>query len=511
MGHLIRERAELTPDRPFLSFGDRTLSFGEVDQVSNQVANALATLGIRVGDRVAIMLPNGLDFPTLWLGVAKLGAVVVPCNPSYQAADLGYILRDSGARLIIVDRERLDVVTRVKADAPALERVLPLGRRSGELLPMIAAAPDGWSMDHLDAGFLVTLQYTSGTTGFPKGCMLTHEFWLRIAGATGETGLGLGPDDVNMVVTPWYYMDATWNMLLCADKGMRLVILPRFSASTFWKSVQENGVTYCYCLGVMPVVLLKQPEDPAVERGHRLKMVSCSGIVPELHAELERRWGVPWREAYGTTEVGGPLLVPFDDGASVGSGALGRPINGYDAKVVDTDGRDVPVGETGELLVRGPGLMRGYWNNPEATAAWLVDGWARTGDLMFKDDRGYFHIVGRLKEMIRRGGENVAAAEVEAVLAQHPAVRGAACVAVKDAIRGEEVKAFVQLQPGHSPADTPPESILGFCRNRLAPFKVPRFLTFIDAFPLTPSQRVEKHKLSNDQSGAYDAITKAWN
>jgi crotonobetaine/carnitine-CoA ligase len=160
------------------------------------------------------------------------------------------------------------------------------------------------------------------------------------------------------------------------------------------------------------------------------------------------------------------------------------------------------------LLMRGPGMMLGYWKNPEATAAWLRDGWAHTGDLVSQDQRGYYHLVGRLKEMIRRGGENIAAAEVEAVLTEHPAIQAAACVPVLDDIRGEEVKAFVQLQPGMR---VEPEVLLGFCREKLAGFKVPRYLAFIDQFPLTPSQRVEKHRLDRTRLGAYDATTKTWN
>lgn len=520
LGHLIRRRARISPAATFLRFEGRTLSFGELERRTNQCANALAGLGIAKGDRVGVMLPNGLEFPTYWLGITKLGAVVVPININYREADLGYILRDSGARLVITDSERVERVRTVAATCPEVERVLlgapndgsssstgPNDDRFDRLLTQSGAE---LSIDHLGSTDLATLQYTSGTTGFPKGCILTHEFWIR-QGSFGADLKAFSPSDVMLITTPFYYGDAGWNMSLCLQVGMELVILPKFSASTFWRSVKETGTTFFYCLGTMPVLLLKQPEDPAVDRGHQVRFVSCSGIPPQLHAEIERRWGVPWREAYGTTEIGGALIARLEWTDTVGTGALGRSSPGYQVRLIDEQGHDVPDGAIGQLIVRGPGLSLGYWNKPEATAAWMKDGWAHTGDLMYRDPHGYYHIVGRLKDMIRRGGENIAAAEVEAALAEHPAVRSAACVAVPDEIRGEEVRAFVLLNPNSSPETVSPTILLDHCRARLAGFKVPRFISYVDQLPLTPSQRVEKHRLPHDRTGAFDAVTNTWN
>lgn len=516
IGALLADRARRFTDREFLRFEGRSLSFAGVEQRSARVANALAALGIERGDRVGIMLPNGLDYPVTWLGVIRLGAVVVPCNTGYGDRDLGFVLQDSGARAVVTDAERALFVAAVGRDCSMLERILVWGAESSPdpatagFDPLVRAASASWSDAALGPGDLATLQYTSGTTGFPKGCMITHEYWLRLAdGAAREARLGDG--DVNLIVTAWYYMDAGWNLLLCCIKGIPLVILPRFSASTFWRSIVENGATFFYCLGTMPTVLLKQPENAVLERGHKVRAVICSAIPPTLHAAIEARFGCIWREGYSTTEIGPACLtVPLDDASTVGSGAMGRPAPGAEARVVDPAGEEVSRGEVGELLMRGPGMMLGYWQNPEATAAWLVDGWAHTGDLVFEDERGYYHIVGRLKEMIRRGGENIASAEVEATLCEHPAVRSAACVPVADEIRGEEVKAFIQLQPGAPPESAAPEALLAFCRGKLARFKVPRYFAYIDEFPLTPSQRVEKHRLDRTARGAWDAVVGEW-
>jgi crotonobetaine/carnitine-CoA ligase len=513
LGRLLRDRAARSPDRFFLRYEGSRLTFREAWTQSARVANALGALGIVKGDRVGIMLPNGLEYPITWLGIVSLGAVVVPINVNYRDADLSYVLADSGARVVVALAEFVPILESVRARCRAVERLAvwdaPPHAEVVDFRAAVAAAGDGLDVDGLGPGDLSVLQYTSGTTGFPKGCMLPHEMWLRAGGNAAEAG-GFTEDDVVLIMTAFYYGDAGWNMALCLIAGAELVILPRFSATTLWRSVRESGATFFYCLGSMPVMLMKQPEDPAVDRGHKLRFVSCSGIPRDAHAAIERRWGVRWREVYGTTEIGGPLMARLEDTETVGSGSVGRLVAGYEARLVDPSGREVGVGPVGELYVKGPSLSLGYWNNPDATAAWMRDGWAATGDLMRRDHRGFYYLVGRTKDMIRRGGENIAAAEVEAILCQHPAVRNAACVAVLDEIRGEEVKAFVELQPGATPETAAPPAILGFCGERLARFKVPRYLAYVGEFSLTPSQRIEKHRLSREPTDCWDGVTGGW-
>ncbi len=518
--HLLRVRAEEAPNRGLLRFQGIEATYLEVEQRSNRIANALRARGITKGDRIGIMMPNSIEFPSVWLGIVKAGAVVVPLNISYQERDLTYLLTNSGARLVFAGADQASILLAVRPACPALEALLTLGTgtpgASGviDLRSELTGASTACPIDSVRRSDLVTLQYTSGTTGFPKGCMLTHQYWLFL-GTYAARASDLGPDDIILTTTPFYYMDPTWNLVMALFCGAKLVILPKFSPSSFWRTVQEERITFFYCLGTMPVFLLKQPENPELEHGHRVKHVICSGIVPQLHAEFERRWGVPWREAYGTTEFGPPISVSREDTGSVGSGSMGVVLKEYELRVVNDHGHDVPDGEVGELIGRGPGMMTGYWMMPEATAAWMRDGWAHTGDLVRRDSRGYYYLIGRLKDMIRRAGENIAAVEVEGVLAEHPAVSAAACVPVPDDLRGEEVKAFIVLQPGHTRETTPPESILAFARTKLAAFKLPRYVEYVDRFPLTPSERVEKHKLlaekPDQRIGAFDATTKTWN
>ena len=507
LGHLLRARAASDGARVFLRFGDLAVTFAEADRRTDQVAAWLMAQGIQRGDRVGVMLPNGLDFPVAWLGIAKAGAVMVPLNMQYRAHDLAYTLGDAGARLVLADPACAPVLAACGASTCEVSPGQLALTGMGGIGEALDAAPTGGEIV-VGPDDLLNIQYTSGTTGSPKGCMLTHEYWLLLS-ARAARFASMTRDDVALTAQPFYYMDPQWNVGMCLAAGCSLVILPRFSASTFWRSVQATGTTFFYVLGTMPVFLLKQPPDPVVERGHRVRFVSCSGIVPQLHAAFEERWGVPWREAFGMTETGVDLVVPVDDVASVGSGAVGRPVEGKEARVVDAEGHPLGDGEVGELCVRGRGMMRGYWNKSEATAERIRDTWLHTGDLAWRDARGYYHLVGRLKDMIRRGGENISAVEVEGVLAEHPAVRAAAVMPVPDELRGEEVKAFVQRQEG---AVVEPSELVAFVRDRLAAFKVPRFIEFVDDFPRTPSERVAKHQLVRDdpRRGAWDATINAW-
>jgi crotonobetaine/carnitine-CoA ligase len=438
---------------------------------------------------------------------------MVPVNTQYRAKDLQYVLHDAGASLLIADPGFVPAIDDIRRQLPELREVITLApgavaasihSESGAGHPRPSGRPEVGPDD------LLNIQYTSGTTGEPKGCMLTHEYWLLLA-ERAATFARMRPGEVAITAQPFYYMDPQWNVAMCIASGASLVMLPRFSASTFWRSVAECGATFTYVLGAMPVFLLRQPPDPAVERGHRLRFVACSGIVPSLHAEFEARWGVPWREVFGMTETGADLMVPVEDASSVGTGAMGRPIPGKEACVMDENGHLLGDDEVGELCLRGRGLMRGYWNKPEATAERVRDGWLHTGDLVVRRTTGYYHMVGRLKDMIRRGGENISATEVEGVLAEHPAVRAAAVVAVPDDLRGEEVKAFIQLQPGtaHDPA-----AVVAFVQQRIAAFKAPRYVAFVNDFPRTPSERIAKHRLqtpgADPRLGAWDALTGQW-
>lgn len=488
---LLTQRAQEAPDREFLRFGDWSWTFADIDAWTSRLAHRMAQVdAVRAGDRVAIMLPNVVHWPVVWLAALKAGAVVVPVNCAYQRADLAFVLRDSGARVVFTDSERSGLVSQVVAEEGLDVRVVDVADDGSEPFP--AVAPELGA----EADTLANLQYTSGTTGFPKACMLTHGYWTRL-GWICAAATGLDSADVLLSTQPFSYMDPQWNTALALTIGAPLVVLPRFSASTFMADVRRHRATFCYVLGSMPTLLFKQP--PADDdRDNDLRMVLCSGIPVALHAELEERWGAPWREVYGMTESGIDLISPFGDDAAVASGSLGRPVPTKQVRVVvpgDATRAEVAAGEPGELVIAGVPMMDGYWNRPDATDQTLRDGWLHTGDLVVRRPDGGIQLVGRIKDMVRRGGENVACVEVEAALERDERVVASAVVAEPDEVLGEEVKAFIQLAQG-APADrATAQSILERAGAQLARFKVPRYVEFVADFPRTPSERVAKPAL----------------
>ncbi|WP_328529919.1 AMP-binding protein [Nocardioides sp. NBC_00368] len=492
LSQLLAQRAQDSGDREFLRFGEWSWTYAEIDAWTSRLAHRLIEVdGIRPGDRVAIMLPNVVHWPVTWLAVLKAGAVAVPINCGYQRADLAFVLTDSGARVVFTDAERAGLVAEVLADEPGLTgvRIVEVPDDGSEPFPVTAPGVP------VVGETLANLQYTSGTTGFPKACMLSHDYWARL-GWICAAATGLGAEDVLLTSQPFSYMDPQWNTALALTLGAPLVVLPRFSASTFMSDVRRHQATFFYVLGSMPTLLFKQPPT-AEDRENDLRMVLCSGIPVALHAQLEERWGAPWREVYGMTESGIDLFSPFADTAAVGSGSLGLPVPSKQVRVEDpaTPGEEVPPGEPGELVISGVPMMNGYWNRPDATADVLREGWLHTGDLVVRRPDGGIQLVGRIKDMVRRGGENIACAEVEAVLERDDRIVAAAVVAVPDELMGEEVKAFVQLREGVPDDRATAQDLLESAGAQLARFKVPRYVEFVADFPRTPSERVSKPAL----------------
>jgi carnitine-CoA ligase len=498
----LRRAAQTWPQRVAWRFdpGDR-FTFAEVDRLSAGYAQVLHDRGVRRGDRIAVMVANRPAFPLTWLALARLGATMVPVNTRYQSADTEHVLRSSAATGIVAGPEFSELLERLPGDVPALRHVHPTA-----ILEKAAAAAgeEASAMTDPDPADTANIQFTSGTTGHPKGCVLSHEYWTRLAGGLVTEFPYLSAGDVMLTAQPFHYIDPQWNVAAALISGAELVILDGFHPSTFWSKIREHHVTYFYCLGAMPALLLRMPADP-LDREHAVRAVQCSAIPPALHRQLEDRWGVPWYEAFGMTETGADLRVTDrDHDELVGTGCMGGPVSYRQARIVTADDEVVPAGQTGEIALRGPGMMDGYLDNPQATAAALRGGWFHTGDLGWMDDTGRVYHAGRLKDMIRRSGENVAAREVEEILLTHPGVQLAAVTGVPDEIRGEEVKAYY-VATGVGPQD-----LAAYCRDKLAAFKVPRFWQAEDDLPRTDSQRVAKTQLGQLRGAVFDAADGTW-
>jgi carnitine-CoA ligase len=483
------------PTRPAWTFplGER-LTFADVADQSATLAAGLAARGVEAGDRVAVMLSNTAAFPLVWLALAQLGAAMVPLNPSYRSADLEHLLRTARCRAVVSrpqDWESLIASTTETAALPPVWDVADLvGHLASSTVRRVTAADD-----------CLNVQFTSGTTGRPKGCNLSHEYWITLGRSLITEFPRLDDQDVMLTAQPFYYVDPQWNVVAALLAGALLIVLDGFHPSTFWDEVRAHQVTYFYCLAAMPTLLLTTLPT-ASDTDHQVRVVQCSAIPPARHRELEQRWGVPWFEAFGMTETGADLRVnETDHDELIGSGCVGAPASHREVRIVGADACAVGPGESGELQLRGPGMMSGYFDDPVATAAAFDGEWFRTGDLAHLDEAGRVYLDGRIKDMIRRSGENIAAREVEDVLMTHPDVQLAAVLAVPDELRGEEVKAVVVQAPGAEPSA---QALAAYAAERLAAFKVPRFWEFRTSLPLTASQRVAKAALGPPVGPVHD-------
>ena len=515
IGALIEAAAAEAGDAMLWHFFEsgETITYREMHAQVHRLAAGLQAIGIGKGTHVAVMLPNVPAFPLTWLALGLLGAVMVPVNVGYQPRELAYVLNDSDAAFLVVDASRAELVRHAceagdigieASHCVVVGRAELPGAHAWAVLAAFDAAPALPAVTHDD---LLNIQYTSGTTGFPKGCMLTQQYWL-VCGKVNAFR-----DDRRyrrlLASTPFYYMDPQWLLLMTLYQRGTLYVAARQSASRFTGWLRRFDIEFC----LFPYVVYKQPPAatdavPSVIRGN------VYGVPKGIHALLEERFDFCAREAFGMTEVGSAMFMPIEAVDMVGSGSCGKPSPFRECRIVDSDGHEVPQGEIGELVIRGPGILRGYYNKPEATAQALRGGWFHTGDLFRQDERGYFHIVGRAKDMIRRSSENIAAREVEAVLNSVPAVLESAAVGVPDEMRGEEVKAYLVLRDGVAPTPGLLDEVIATCSAQLARFKVPRYYCFRSTLPKTPSLKIAKQVLKHEAACAreptFDRVTMRW-
>lgn len=509
LGQLVARAAELWPNKiawHFDTTGEQ-FTFAQVHHLSGSLASRLKDAGVCSGSKVAVLAANTPEFPLAWLALARLGATMVPVNVSYRLADAGHVLGHSAATLLVASGAFTNLANQLVNGSEGQLTLFCLDAGS-----LSTGPADMDELDRSSVDSITNVQYTSGTTGLPKGCMLSNEYWLSLAASLIAETPKLDHHDVLVTAQPFHYIDPQWNVAVALLIGARLVIVDRFHPSTFWDCIRRHEVTYFYCLGLMPTLLLKMPASE-LDRQHCVRAISCSAIPAHLHRELESRWGVPWYESFGMTETGADLGVNAEEHDQLlGTGCLGRPRKHRQAAIVDQEGHSVDPGTTGQLLLRGHGLFSGYSENREATDTAMNQGWFATGDLARADVEGRIYYQGRTKDMIRRSGENIAAAEVEAVLQRHPLVRLAAVVPVTDELRGEEILAFLVAQDSHIPTAEVIAEAARFCRQELAYFKTPRYWRVAGQLPLTPSERVAKQKLLLDDplQGAWDSKTEEW-
>jgi acyl-CoA synthetase (AMP-forming)/AMP-acid ligase II len=479
----------------------RRFSYAEAATEVERLRTAYAAAGYGHGHRAGLLLLNRPEFVFHFFALNALGVSVVPINPDWRSTELEYLVNHSEISVAACVPEH---AAALRAAAAAAGRSLALTGPEGDAIgpapaPGLARPPD------IDSE--CALLYTSGTMSRPKGCVLPNEYYLHAGHWYAHVG-GLCEvrQGVERLLTPlpMMHMNAMAYSLMCMMlTGGCLVLLDRFHPRTWWESVRACRASIIHYLGVMPALLLAAPED-AGDRPHQVRFGFGAGINPRHHAAFEARFGFPLLEAWAMTETGaGAVVIANREPRHVGSACFGAPGSDVECRIVAEDGADVATGTAGELLVRHAGerpqfgFFRRYLKDETATSEAWRGGWFHTGDLVTRDSAGQMRFVDRKKNVIRRSGENISAVEVESVLAQHPAVRAAGITAVPDALRGDEVFACVVLNSIADASEDLARELVAFCRSRLAYFKVPGYIAFCQALPLTPTEKIQRRNLSD--------------
>jgi long-chain acyl-CoA synthetase len=487
---VFEQTARLRPDAPALRYFEDTTSFGRLDDLASRFASLLAKRGIGKGDRVAILTQNDPEFVIAQYGAWKRGAIVVPLNPMFKWKELEYHLSDSGARALV----KLD-----ELETPPVEHTFTVGefreRLGGE-------APEDGAREPVTPDDIAYLVYTSGTTGPPKGAMCLHRN-IAFNAEVYRTWMRIGPDDGLLGMAPLFHITGiVAGMALSALAGAPLILYHRFDAAETLRLVERWRPTMTVAAITAYIALMNHPDSATRDFRSMTKCYSGGApVAPGVGARFQERLGAYIHNIYGLTESNSPShATPLDGRAPVdpASGALsiGVPIPDCEAKVVDLADRDreAAPGEMGELALKGPMMFPGYWNKPEETARAHHGGYFLTGDVAVMDERGWFYLVDRKKDMIVASGFKVWPREVEDVLYQHPAVKEAAVVGVPDEYRGETVKAYVALRSdwvGRVSAD----EIVAFCKERMAAYKYPRQVEFRDEIPKTATGKFLRRAL----------------
>jgi long-chain acyl-CoA synthetase len=477
------------PERAAVRLDDLLLTYDELDERSGRVAGLLAAQGVEPGDRVALLLPNVPQFPILYYGALRAGAVVVPMNPLLKAREIEYYLQDSGARLLFAWETTVAEATKgaeaaeaghIPVAAAAFDRLLA---EQSPQTPVVSRADDDTAV----------ILYTSGTTGKPKGAELTHANLRRNARVTATTLLRLEPGDVVMGCLPLFHsFGQTCGLNAAVDSGACLTLVPRFDPAKALEVIQRDRVTVFEGVPTMYVALLNHPGRGEMDtRSLRLCVSGGAALPAEVLRGFEDAFGCVILEGYGLSETSPVASFNHPDRVRK-PGSIGTPIDGVELRLVGPAGDEVPAGEVGEIAIRGHNLMRGYWGNEDATREAIPDGWFRSGDLARQDEDGYFFIVDRKKDLIIRGGYNVYPREVEEVLYEHSAVAEAAVVGLPHPTHGEEVGAAVVRKPG---AEATPAELQAFCRERLAAYKYPRHVWLEAALPKTATGKLLRREV----------------
>ncbi len=507
---LIEERVAANPAKVYLYYEDQEVTYAAFDGKINRLANRMLDCGIEKGDRFAIYLPNRPEYLYTWFALNKIGAMEVPINVSLKEDEVQYILAHSEARGIMIHANYIHILESIRASLPKLAHVVVIGDgddmhgkvtyeefvadASPEAPPAVDIADDD------PAGMI----YTSGTTGRPKGVMFSHKSW-RLTAESYVYTVGIRADDRVMTSNPLFHINAqAYSTMSSLTAGASLILIPKFSKSKVIEQTRQYGATVLVLVQVLTPWVWSRPMMDN-DGNNPVRTVVAGNWPPDIYRKFEERFQVKNQAMYSLTESPMGLMAPREGTKPRKIGSLGIPFEHPDPslkneyRIVDEEGRDTRPGEVGEIIIRNPALMLGYYKEPEKTAEVMKDGWFHTGDKAYMDEEGYFFFVGRAKDVIRRRGELVSPSEIEAVINKHPKVGESAVIGVASGLGTgeEEIKAYVLLKEGE---DASPKEIFTWCGDNLADFKVPRYLEFRQDFPRSSIGRIQKKELQKERA-----------
>ncbi len=509
--------SSIVPDRTAMVCGAKSRTFAEVQERVNRLANAMQSLGVQQGDKIAIMALNSIEYVEIYYATAKLGCVFVPLNYRAKQEELTYMCNNSEAKVLFVSERYFELANGIRDELKTVEHLVGVDAAGegkafyDDLLRQ--HEPEEIFTDIQDSDPTIVI-YTSGTTALPKGVVLTH---LGMSVYVTNTVAPADPADDNpdvlLVSVPFYHVAGATTMLSSVWGGRKMVVLPQFDPAAWLAAVQQHGVTHSFVVPTMLKRIMEHADFPKTSLSS-LKLVAY-GAAPmpyEVVSKAVEMMPCGLMNAYGQTESTSSLTYLGPDDHRIPSEAgpprdkalrrlrsVGKPMDDIVVAIMSPDGNLLGQGEEGEIVAQGPRVMSGYLNREEETSAAIKDGWLHTGDVGWMDDENYLFITGRTKDLIIRGGENIAPGEIEGVLQQHSSVEDAAVIGVPDVEWGEEVKAIVVLKPGQKAKE---DELSAFVKERLASFKVPKYYTFVDELPRNYLGKVLKNDLRNQHGEA---------
>ncbi|WP_249872822.1 class I adenylate-forming enzyme family protein [Oceanobacillus saliphilus] len=493
----LQKQAKKYPDKVFIYFEDEAITYQNMEKRVNQTAAWLEQQGVKKHDTVAVMLKNSPVFYDIWFACGALGAVLLPINTASTPNELSYFLEHSDSRGFIYDTSL--ITEKHRAIFTELKQLLFCKSNDSDWNNEIDVQRNDAHNHNVNARDVCGIMYTSGTTAKPKGVLITHENYLY-AGHSSVLYQQLRPDDRYMIFLPLFHANSQYyTSMATLVVGGSIILLEKFSANTFWDTVEKYQPTVSSFVATIIKILLKLEIHP-YEKQHSIRQVGYGLFVPKQDIDaFKERFGIQLFQWFGmtesiTTNITTPLYSEMPVDEQTGILALGKPALGQEVKIIDEIGNECSFNTVGEIIIKSPSLMKGYYKNEEATSSTIIDGWLHTGDNGYMNEEGYIWFVDRNKDMIKRAGENISSLEIENVLSGHPGIANCAVVAAPDELREEKVVAYIEL----SEMEVTEEALRAYCEERLSSFKIPEEFYFIDEFPRTSIGKIQKNILRQE-------------